>query len=116
MIVSKIIETINMVYIKSESIFVPNNEFLNFLKDKKVKFLYMYIDNLYKNDIEQVSNLLWNLRKSDSVKIIRLNVDYSEILQEDINLIISNVAEEFKKSIDYSIEISNQRFKLDLIF
>ena len=34
----------------------------------------MSIDNLFKNDIEQVTNLLWNLRKEESVKIFRLDV------------------------------------------
>ena len=112
----KIIETINIVYIRSQSIFVLNNEFLKFLKDKKVKLLYMCIYKLYESDIEQISNFLWNLRKSDSVKIIRLNFPNAKILEKDINLIISNIAEEFKKRIDYSIQIMQTRLNLDLIF
>ena len=68
----KNVERINMVSIISNSIFVPNIEFLKFLKDKNVKFLNMCIDELHKNDIEKVSNLLWNLKKGESIKIVRL--------------------------------------------
>ena len=74
----------------------------------------MCIANLYKNDFEQVNNLLWNLRKEESVKIFRLDVAYSEILNEDINLIISNIVKEFKKRIDYSVEIDGKEFLVKL--